>query len=190
MALDAIVEWRTIGGYENYEVSNDGQVRNQNGAILSAKDDGHGHLQVSLYKAGVGKTFKVHKLVATTFLGDSEGRDTDHCDRNRRNNNVSNLRYVSRNQNLRNRSACGGIEYSYVSSLPEDAVEVSRYGRHEFEDLYYHDGTFYLFTGLEYRIIPILRDGKGHAVVRAQDTTNSPRQISLAKYRRSIGDLP
>lgn len=50
------------------------------------------------------KTFQVHQLVAKAFIGECpEGKQVDHIDRNRLNNDVSNLRYVTPSENSRNR---------------------------------------------------------------------------------------
>lgn len=49
---------------------------------------------------GKKKRFFIHYLVASTFLGPKpKGLDTDHIDRDKTNNNLNNLRYVSRATN-------------------------------------------------------------------------------------------
>ena len=52
-----------------------------------------------------GKNYSVHRLVAETFLENPNNYPTvDHIDRNRNNNNVSNLRWASYSMQLRNTS--------------------------------------------------------------------------------------
>ena len=66
----------------------------------------------SKYKQGYmyvqvnGKRYRVHRLVAGAFLGDiPSGYETDHIDRDRSNNAVTNIRIVSRSGNCRNTCA-------------------------------------------------------------------------------------
>jgi hypothetical protein len=48
------------------------------------------------------KNYLIHQWVAKLFIGERTDSDIDHIDRNKLNNNVENLRYVSRKENLRN----------------------------------------------------------------------------------------
>ena len=102
------MEWRTILDYPSYEVSNQGQVR-RNGKILKGGTDKDGYKIVSM-----GKTKKkIHRLVAEAFIPNPDNLPiTDHIDRNRTNNVVSNLRWVNHtesclNTNNRNRDLFG-----------------------------------------------------------------------------------
>jgi len=53
---------------------------------------------------GVKRNMRVHRLVAETFLpNDNNLPEVDHIDRNRINNDISNLRWVSRSENMINR---------------------------------------------------------------------------------------
>jgi len=64
-------------------------------------DNGHGYLQIG-YKR---KLYLVHRLVAETFIINIENKkEVDHIDRNKTNNNVSNLRWVSHIENNLNRT--------------------------------------------------------------------------------------
>ena len=104
-----------ISGYENkYAVSEDGKVFSldykRTGAVreLSPGTVGGGYYAVSLYKNGKEKKFKVHRLVAQAFLQDWDpDLEVDHIDRNRTNNHISNLRMLTRSQNMQNNKAKG-----------------------------------------------------------------------------------
>lgn len=50
----------------------------------------------------------VHKIVAHTFLGNQGNYVVDHIDRNRQNNNVSNLRYCTVKENANNSKDMSG----------------------------------------------------------------------------------
>ena len=96
--------WRAVSVFTNYEVSSVGRVRNsKTGRVLKPSDNNWGHLQVVLAKNGSTKTFKVHRLVAETFIENPlSKRCVDHIDGNRRNNDIDNLRWASDSENQMN----------------------------------------------------------------------------------------
>lgn len=114
-------EWRTIEEFPDYEVSSIGNVRSKE-RIVEKSGDGKGSGSVrycSVMKTqavfngyrGVGlskdkKLYRrfVHRLVGIAFIPNPDCLpEIDHIDRNRANNDVSNLRWVTRSQNLENR---------------------------------------------------------------------------------------
>lgn len=91
--------WKKISFDDRYEVSDDGYVRKANsGKVLHQYEDRYGYLYTSIKS----KKFKIHRLVAEAFIGDISGEEIDHIDTDRKNNNVSNLRIVSRKENANN----------------------------------------------------------------------------------------
>lgn len=92
-----------INDYENYEVSNYGNVRNKNtGRILTPNFDGY-YYNVNLSKNGKQKTVRIHRLVALAFIENFNNyRCIDHIDLNKLNNRVDNLRWVSYSINMFN----------------------------------------------------------------------------------------
>ena len=97
-------EWRQVVGFENYEVSYCGEIRNANtNHLLKSYFDKGGYERVSLYKDGKPQHFFVHQLVAKAFIPNPENKSCiDHIDTVRTNNTVSNLRWVSRKENSNN----------------------------------------------------------------------------------------
>lgn len=60
----------------------------------------NGYVTVSLKDYGVHKTAFVHRLVASAFIGDINGKVVDHIDFNRANNVLSNLQIVTQKENI------------------------------------------------------------------------------------------
>lgn len=105
-----IEEWRDVVGYEGcYQVSNKGNVYSiprpsTRGGFLKLYSIKTGHLQVGLSKDGVEKTWAVHRLVATAFLGPClSGYEVRHGPNGVADNSVSNLCYGTRVENVADR---------------------------------------------------------------------------------------
>jgi hypothetical protein len=100
-------EWKVC--FEDYEISNIGNCRRKkkngqyltiNGSILNA-GGGYKYFQVQREGKRINKLF--HHLVAEQFIGERpDGLVIDHIDRNPLNNNVSNLRYITQQENTQN----------------------------------------------------------------------------------------
>lgn len=87
-------EWRTIEEFPDYEVSDDGRVRNgKTRHQLGIYDNGSGVLQVVMRRDTRPCGRAVHKLVATAFLDMPPGDDyiPMHIDGNPQNNEADNL---------------------------------------------------------------------------------------------------
>lgn len=81
-------EWRTIKDYENYQVSNLGNVRNSlSGRLLKCRINHNGYLRIGLGGYKQQKWFFVHKLVYETFIGPiPKGMQVNHIDEDKTNN--------------------------------------------------------------------------------------------------------
>lgn len=111
--------WKDIPNYSGYQASNLGRIRTHNkitytkmhgtryweDRILKYKkqNDYNTGYRVDLWKDGKPKTFLVARLVATTFLEDliDTNMTINHKDGNRLNNNVKNLEWLSRADNIK-----------------------------------------------------------------------------------------
>ncbi len=121
MSIVPKVEWRQviIGGEEwPYEVSNLGRVKGSHIGILKLRSHVGGYVQVCLYKEGVKRYAYVHRLVMEAFVGPCpDGYEVDHMDRNKGNNTVANLRYVTRKENVLRGSAHPNTNLTEVTVL-------------------------------------------------------------------------
>ena len=108
--------WKDINGFPGYQVSNEGRVRSHDKVTTSARfPERHwkdrilkqkwqnNRARVCLWSDGKEKTLQVHRLVTEAFLGAAPvGYDTvNHIDGNPRNNNLNNLEWMTRADNIR-----------------------------------------------------------------------------------------
>ena len=92
-------------GYEEYlKVSEDGRVwRKSNNKEIKAYDNGYGYLIVGIRYKGKHRNLKVHRLVAETFIPkhySEEKLEVNHIDHDKYNNQVENLEWVTRKENM------------------------------------------------------------------------------------------
>ena len=98
-------EFKNIKGFENYEVSYLGNVRNiKTGRILKPGIDGHGYYKVSLCSNGNIYQKRIHKLVGELFIPNPLNKSCiDHKNNIKLDNNVTNLRWATPCENSMNR---------------------------------------------------------------------------------------
>lgn len=93
--------WKQINEYENYFVSNLGNVKNSRGRHLKTELSNTGYYRVHLSKHGKARHIAVHRLVASAFLDNPNNlKLVNHKDGNKLNNTLENLEWVTYSQNL------------------------------------------------------------------------------------------
>jgi len=105
--------WRSIPGVTGYQASNHGRIRSNKRVpqadkknpnswiILKSYTRVRGYLAVDIWSNDdCRKTCFVHQLVAKTFLAPVKGAtDVDHKNYNRSDNSLTNLRYITTEEN-------------------------------------------------------------------------------------------
>jgi hypothetical protein len=117
-----------IKGYNNYTIVYNKKFKRD----LKSSKDKDGYLYVRLYKDGKGKAFLIHRLVAINYIENPENKKTvDHIDRNILNNNVSNLRWATTEEQNRNRLTVSNTGFKYISIINKRDIDYYRIVKHK-----------------------------------------------------------
>lgn len=94
--------WKTVPDYPAYEASNEGEIRNKKtGRILKKQNDIHGYYSLTLRKDNKQYPVRVHRAIASSFYPDSDkSLDVNHIDGDKHNNNIENLEFCTRKENV------------------------------------------------------------------------------------------
>jgi hypothetical protein len=115
-------QYRPITGFDGYEISNHGRVRNANGKILKGYTAGRGYKVVKLFKDGTHKQLYLHRLVATEFIPNPENKSqVNHLDCNPENNYIRNLEWATPLENCQHKTI--NKFFDYVTQLPPMTLE-------------------------------------------------------------------
>lgn len=85
-----------VKGFKDYTVTSNGKVFRRGKEVKAYINRKGGYKQVKLWKDGHRVTKQVSRLVA----GEPSGKDVDHKDFNKLNNNSNNLQVVSHRDNI------------------------------------------------------------------------------------------
>lgn len=97
--MENIEIWKSLDflGYPDYEVSTLGNIKSLKRGkekILKQSKCNNGYSFVCLYNNGKTKVYKIHRLVAITFISNPNNLpQVNHKDENKENNHVSNLEW-------------------------------------------------------------------------------------------------
>ena len=95
-----MVERKTIKDFENYSITENGDVYNKFGKLMKCQINDKGYCFVFLRMNKKSFHRFIHRLVYITFVDDIlENYSIDHIDNNKKNNHVSNLQMMTRSEN-------------------------------------------------------------------------------------------
>jgi len=104
--------WKAIKDYEGlYEISNLGRVKSlKRNKLLKQQIGTWKYSIIKLYKEGNCRNFKIHRLVAISFINNIYNKEQiNHIDGNKQNNIVFNLEWCSRLENMQHAHNTGLI---------------------------------------------------------------------------------
>jgi hypothetical protein len=127
---------KQIKNFENYTINFNAEIVNtKTGKRLKPHKDDYGYLNVTLTNIlKVKKTFRVHKLMAITFLDHNPcgmERVINHIDNNKLNNNINNLEEVTPRYNSTCHREKGG--YNFQKGINKWRAQI-----------YYNDRNYHL----------------------------------------------
>jgi len=123
-------KWKDIPGFEGYyQASNKGRIRSidrpvkqwgdaiqiKKGKILSPAISRIGYCVCALSRNNKLSSYPVHRLIALAWLGlpDKNNNEINHKDGIKTNNNIENLEWSNRTDNLRHSVRLGLMRYNY-----------------------------------------------------------------------------
>ena len=167
------------------------EIKNKRtGKILKESIKDTGYYQVYLN----GVSYLKHRLIANQFIPNPNNYPCiDHINHQRKDNHISNLRWVSLSNNNKNRSFYKGVNYVFYDHADfddDDIIVIDQYNGREIEDYYYDMLTekFLFDTGVNYRELHVNFDRNGYAYVNVKDVENKLVHITINKFKR-IHDL-
>lgn len=181
-------EWIPLKGYEkDYTIYNCfpypiKKISNKK-IIKETINKESGYVQISLN----GKSQQKHIIIAKQFIKNDDPKNkilVDHKDQNRINYNVTNLRWVTPEENNKNRTSTKGIVYEYVDSISDDAIVIDKYGEHEFENYYFYNNVFYFNNGNKFRKLYVSENKSGSKIVRLKDVDGKQTSITISKFKK------
>ena len=99
-----VMGWEhAIRGFPEYRVTRNGDVIGKRGKILKGHIDRCGYKEVMLSYYPNQKQMLVHRLVLSTFkpVPNMDKLDVNHIDGNKLNNNIENLEWCTRSENIK-----------------------------------------------------------------------------------------
>ena len=120
---------KIIPSFPNYTITEEGEVRNiKRDMVRKQIVNGYGYKQLSLCNKGVQITSCIHRLIYECFVmkdGDVMPEIIDHKDNNKLNNNISNLRPSTLQENSRNRVMKHNKQSGHKN------IKITKYGNFE-----------------------------------------------------------
>jgi hypothetical protein len=107
---------KQITNYPSYEIYSNGRVfSNKSNKFLVTSRGTYGYEIITLYGKNKQKTFRVHRLVGLAFLPKVKNKsEINHKDGNKLNNDVENLEWTSRSEN---------VKHAYDTNLKKGMIQ-------------------------------------------------------------------
>lgn len=126
--------WKDIIGYEgHYQISNKGRIYSLKSKKYRKPNlNRDGYFYISLCLRGFQRTYKIHRLVCSAFIGfEKDKNHVDHIDGNKKNNFSNNLRWCTHFENIKFAHELGiykqkGAEHPLSILKDEDVIAIKK----------------------------------------------------------------
>lgn len=121
-----------IGYEELYRINRNGDVWNcKRNRLMKQTVNSIGYLVVGFNKNNKSKQYLIHRLIGIHFIPNPDNLpEIDHIDRNRSNNNLENLRWVSKSTNQHNKLKCKRNKSGFKNILT--SIIINKYKKYEY----------------------------------------------------------
>jgi hypothetical protein len=112
-------QFRELEDFPGYKIGNMGTIIGKGNSPMKLRINTSGYYTLDLY-TGKKKSVELHRLVARTWISNPENKpQIDHINRDRKDNRLENLRWVTRMENANNmsiskmnKSGIAGLHYN------------------------------------------------------------------------------
>ena len=187
--------WQALTDFENdYEIEVEPPHRirrRRDGRIISQFVVNTGYVHVVLN----GRNYSYHRILARHFIPNPDNLPcVDHIDRNKTNNSIGNLRWVSAGENNRNKDRYRLQPREYLNTAPNDVTEITI-----FNDVEYPANKYY-FCFENNGVVMRINEHKwqwlaqtpnaGYLRIIMKDVNGRNHQISIHKLIRHFRNEP
>ncbi|KAA6363746.1 MAG: hypothetical protein EZS28_040725 [Streblomastix strix] len=176
-------QWQILTVDNDYEILTDEPYtirKKSNGFIPITRINSDGYVDIKLNRV----PYRLHRVLAIQFIPNPDNLpEIDHINRNKSDNRLENLRWVTRSQNQKNKTSNHGVQYEYVDELSDDAIEITDYGDYKFEFYYYDNNDFWFYNGVQYRKLHMIDNGWSYHV-KVTDINDKITKIAVNKFKK------
>ena len=184
--------WETLKYDDDYEINTKYpyQIRKKStGKILCecVNSSGYVHLAIKTKKV------KKHRLIAIQWI-ENDYPETkiqiDHIDRDKLNNHISNLRWITPSDNCRNRNYNSRSTEEFVDELPNDSMLIESYNNHSFDKYFYDHQNDRILMFTRYEKIKICKPYTmgNRLVMQFYDISGKQRIFGFEKLMKYLRD--